>query len=796
MPVAKSAPAQQGPRPTIVRARTSSIVQQRQSLPKVIKVKDDSEVKVERRTDVLASYTSYDFVNMVPNTSTIQIPSMGSDWTSISQEYLEPRSSNEQSTHQQLLRQSLQRLSTPTPQDIHGSISGHLRNFNDHDFSASLDNTFHLEDSSYLATAQPPLYNYSNNSPADQSFGMLEKRGPTSCPTDQFYPQSDLSSSLGSHQQTTFEVEESGPTVGSLEDTYSVSEVFYDDTASALSTSHDPDGYMGSHRSSVTWSTVPEMDYMTVAGLHRDSFSYPAPDYPAPDMTLSVTNEISPRLGFYLEYYEKIICPVTVAIDTPSNPYRRQILSLASDSESLQHAICALASCNLRMKRKQAAAQRVWAQQQAFGRQDPFDVCFHRSEDTQPRNDFMFESPDDGSAMVEEHHHRNTAVALLNAALSSPILARHDSVLATLFVLCHYRMCESGVAQFKTQFAGAKKLMGMRSCGIENSTWGWMETTFTFFDAITATVNDRESQLRGGYLEMIANPQSPEHALENLAGCDGKLFKIIAGLGRLNLLSQQRPVMAQLSSSVPLPSPSPSAPRPRLAGQALVDFYKLHPTRFDGNGFASTLPDEFGVLSSTDHSPTSIDDVFTPPEDLRAQFWREWQSVRQALENWSFSSQSLLSNLPSDSAHVTQAEIRDFNLVSEAFRYAGLLYTERLASPTLPSSGHNFQQYVHQTLSFVQGLSEGSRMEKFLLWPLFVAGSEAVEESHQETVRNVCKGISGRGGYANNVSALDVLEKVWAEGDVGVVNGEGSLTSSPFRWTKHMDPVEGEFIMV
>lgn len=556
---------------------------------------------------------------------------------------------------------------------------------------------------------------------------------------------------------------------------------------------------MGSHRSSVTWSTVPELDYLGVSGLHRDSFSYPAPDYPAPEMTLPVTNEISPRLGFYLNYYEKMICPVTVAIDTPSNPYRRQILNLASDSESLQHAICALASCNLRMKRKQAAAQRVWAQQQAFGRQDPFDVCFHRPEDTQPRNDFMFESPADENSMAEEVMHRNAAVALLNSALSSPILARHDSVLATLFVLCHYRMCESGVAQFKTQFAGAKKLMGMRSCGVETGAWGWMETTFTFFDAITATVNDRESQLRGGYLEMVANPRSPEHALENFAGCDGKLFKIIAGLGRLNLLSQQRPVMTPLTSTVPLPSPSISAPRPRLSGQALVDFYRVNPTQFDGNGFASTISsEEFNTATTSDTTThqTQDDMPFSPPEDLRAQFWREWQSVRQALENWSFSSANLLASLPSDSAHVTQAEIRDFNLVSEAFRYAALLYTERLASPTLPSGGNNFQQYVHQTLGFVQGLSEGSRMEKFLLWPLFIAGSEAVEESHQDVVRNACKGISGRGGYANNVSALDVLEKVWAEGDVGVVNGEGSQTRSPFRWTKHMSDVEGEFIMV
>ena len=60
--------------------------------------------------------------------------------------------------------------------------------------------------------------------------------------------------------------------------------------------------------------------------------------------------EISPRTSFFLDYYEKIICPSVVVIDSPSNPYREHILRLAATSQSLQHAICALAACNLRMK--------------------------------------------------------------------------------------------------------------------------------------------------------------------------------------------------------------------------------------------------------------------------------------------------------------------------------------------------------------------------------------------------------------------------------------------------------------
>ena len=51
---------------------------------------------------------------------------------------------------------------------------------------------------------------------------------------------------------------------------------------------------------------------------------------------------------------------------------------------------------------------------------------------------------------------------LLNEQLNDPDKSTHDSVLATILMLCHYRMAESGVAKFQTQFAGVKKILGMR----------------------------------------------------------------------------------------------------------------------------------------------------------------------------------------------------------------------------------------------------------------------------------------------------------------------------------------------
>lgn len=542
------------------------------------------------------------------------------------------------------------------------------------------------------------------------------------------------------------------------------------------------DAYGTSARSNqFHWTTVNDDDAASQAASDIDHFHFSAHE----SMSSSISSDVSPRISFFMDYYEKIICPSVVVIDSPSNPYREHILNLASVSQSLQHAICALSACNLRMKRKQSLGQNNWRQPVELELQDlinganPRPSLTHRSSNNPLSPDSR---PDE--SLQEEYQHRSMAVSLLNQQLSDPSKARHDCVLATLFILCHYRMCESGIAQFRTQFAGVKKILGMRDSGIETGNWGWMETLFTYFDGIAASINDREAQLRGGYLEMVASPPNPIHSLENMAGCDSVLFKTIARLGRLNMLCQRRPVLDEHTPTTQAPLPLPPQPRPRLAGQALVDFYNLHAHNFDGNGFHSTLEDDtmFPVLTST-----------TSHDDMRAAFWTEWKAARLALQEWEFDPTRLVATLP---APPTSTQLRDFGYISEAFRYAALLYTERLACPNLPSSHLNFQNLVSQVLFYVTSLEQGSGCEKFLLWPLFISGSECVNDLQQSIVRTKCREIMGRSGYLNNLAGLEVLEKVWQEKE-DISNGIDSreLVAGPFRWTRFMEGIEGEWMM-
>jgi hypothetical protein len=493
---------------------------------------------------------------------------------------------------------------------------------------------------------------------------------------------------------------------------------------------------------------------------------------------LPVSPDLIAKMPLLMDYYENTMCPGMVFIDGPSNPFREHILSLATASRSLQHAICALAACNLRMKRKLSLANGQDGKRQSL----PGPVLDLRADE---------------QTLSEEYQHRNLAVHLLNEQLNDATKARGDAVLATILMLCHYRMAESGIAKFHTQFAGVKKILGMRrSCPFPPSRdSAWMEALFTYFDAISASINDREAQLNSSFYGVMPDAQLLPPGAENFVGCDRELFKTIIKLGRLNLLSQHREVQSLFGNATARGLPSrPDSPLESPIGHVYKPQHqfssdilgKPHP-RFDGNGFSTTL-DEDQILMSNLSSAAY--------DDHRSTFWREWKDARIALQSWEFDAQGVLASQPAGLT-ATHAQVRDLGSLSEAFRYAALLYTERLASPSVPSAHNNFRNLVSQVVYYATSLEAGSSAEKFLLWPLFVAGSECVNETQQGIVRSKCREIMARSGYMNNLAALDVLERIWAgEGREQQQKGK-HMRRGPFSWTRCIGGpgVEVEWIM-
>lgn len=486
----------------------------------------------------------------------------------------------------------------------------------------------------------------------------------------------------------------------------------------------------------------------------------------------------SPSLQFLIDYYDKVISPVIIAFDGPSNPYRSHILGLAIESETLQHAIAALSASNLRQRRAYRATASNRRRQnfrnsthgQSVRRSSTAHSIMNVGQD-------QFSETAPGEPSMEELYHKAASVKALNVQLADPDRRTDDSILATLLVLCLYHICDTGIAKFKTQFAGVNKILALRggTSGCNSKAANWLTIMFTWFDAMTATVNDREGQLSGDHID-IAPIETGDWTLENLAGCDTQLFKIIAKLGRLNLLSQNRPVRDEPLKK----NNSKIGPFP-ISGHKNQDYYSMNYNRFDGSGWPTVLED----------------DPITIVTDSRAQFWREWNEIRKKLQEW-----QLDPRIPSSGSEKLQMDRTDLSYISESFRYSALLYTERLAYPHLPSAHPNFQHLVTQALHYITNVEA----DVFMLWPLFITGTECVSEQGRYLIRERCLDLQKDSGFFNNISCLELLEKTWRDDAIddllnGVSIGFGdrpsiNTGSHGFRWRKAMEKVDGEYIVV
>ncbi|KAI9696524.1 MAG: hypothetical protein M1820_008152 [Bogoriella megaspora] len=546
--------------------------------------------------------------------------------------------------------------------------------------------------------------------------------------------------------------------------------------------------------------------------------------------------QISPRTSFLLDYYDKHICSVLVAFDGPDNPYRSHVLHLAMANEGLQNAISALVVNNIRIRG--GSESRLLQQGPAYSPVD--ETSKSAAEDNRKSH---------GEPTPEELHYKAASINMLNAQLAHPSKAKDDSVLATLLILCLFHVSDSGFSKFKTQLAGVQKLLRMRESGLQSSFIGWIEMFFAWFDVMTSTVNDREVQIQSSSLDMLDFNQNLG-SLEHLSGCEGRLFKLIARLGRLNLLGQRRSVRKEEQFER---TPRASAtPTPQPLKNERTDYYSLNLfDRLDGNGWGTPLASPGELPGST--PPTAslfpdspIRDTKSPTShahpDNRHEFWREWYDIRSRLRSWTLDSTTIPAadaapspdpTSPSSSPKPSPSQ-QALHHINSSFQLAALLYTERLAYPNLPSSSSNIANLVNSALAHMQHIGVDSCVLKFLLWPLFIVGTECVNEEQRALVRERCVLIQRESGFFNNLSGLEVLERVWREDDAvleaeadGLVGGlgpksdvmggfglgggfgsdgaiglggigmkTGGVEGQAFKWRKAMDRIDGEYIII
>ncbi|KAF8474591.1 fungal-specific transcription factor domain-containing protein [Kalaharituber pfeilii] len=449
---------------------------------------------------------------------------------------------------------------------------------------------------------------------------------------------------------------------------------------------------------------------------------------------------LAPELRFLIDYYDKTVCPSMVAFDGPTNPYRTHILRLAFQNEALMEAVYALASSHLQQRKKTPLLETRRSSPPRFSSRS--SSSSHHSPT----------SRGDHSSTSSALRHKNASIKFLNNQLADSSLAVTDSAMATLLILCLYHICETGIGQFRTHLAGVKKLMGMRCVGKETGRWGWMETVFTWFDNMSASVNNREAQLRGGYLDMIAET-TDDWDLESLTGCDRSLFMRLAGLGRINMLSQQFPTNIYNSTY----------------RQSPIDDDDAEPVRNENDG--------------------------------RGEFWAAWNAMKSDLIAWKPCANPIRK---SSKAHEA-VEKNHWLHASNVYRYAAILYLDRLAYPHLPSSHHVFQNTVREVLDHLNCIPTTSGLSKSLMWPIFITGTECVVDEHRMLIRDRCFEMQKDCGFFNKVAGLDVLETIWDQetdddGFYGyssyVEPGSESIGGRGLKWRKVTQKEDGEYLMI
>jgi hypothetical protein len=474
-------------------------------------------------------------------------------------------------------------------------------------------------------------------------------------------------------------------------------------------------------------------------------------------------SNLSPRTAYLVDYYSNSICPVLVAVDGPNNPYRVHILALAAASgPALVNGVAALASNVLHHRNTKASGSPTPSGSKLRG------------------------------VSEEALHYKAASVNLYNAALRDPAAAYDDSILATLVVLSLLEISESGsVSGLKSQMAEIRQILTLR--GSNSSQFlHWATMFFTWLDVMKATVGDREKQVRGGALDLL-DFSANLGALEHLSFCEGRMFKVLARMGKntrarrasesvYTVASQWGMHQGMMESPSRRPSINPFTGMPMTTPMNSSDGV---PTL---DSIAGSAPTPQSISTAIAAAAAAGKSPRPSGADSRQEFWSEWAHVRSRLRLWSArdaSGSCTPAHPPSTSPNVSSAEPSESTLVShasEVFRHASLLFAERLAFPMLDSRSSQIQALVSAALHHLSSIplydSAGTPgLNKVLLWPLCIIGTECIRPGDRDVIRLRCGESMREQGVFAGMSGMEVLERVWAMEDSDMKMGIAELNS-------------------
>ena len=236
-------------------------------------------------------------------------------------------------------------------------------------------------------------------------------------------------------------------------------------------------------------------------------------------------------------------------------------------------------------------------------------------------------------------------------------------------------------------------------------------------------------------------------------------------------------VMAALSFGK---APHSAAP----ASKCLVPFPDSDPLRATSTlsgvdsllGMATSLWPIIHRLSTMQELKDALDEAVARGEVskaavLRSEFDTTACGIESALQSWRpmLSPNSVLSDdlpnlLPDDSSEPR----RLLSIINSAlaYRHSAFVYLYRTIY-NCPRGDALVQRHIHVSLTHCVGTVSSEGPMGTLLWPLFVAASDATSLGDRDLARQAFAGIDRRQGMTNIQHAWSIVQEVWRIADAG-----------------------------
>ena len=151
--------------------------------------------------------------------------------------------------------------------------------------------------------------------------------------------------------------------------------------------------------------------------------------------------------------------------------------------------------------------------------------------------------------------------------------------------------------------------------------------------------------------------------------------------------------------------------------------------------------------------------------NMRSEFDTNAANIELALHQWipKVPASVVAVDTPADDSRL-QSILNN----AEAHKQAAIIYLYRNIL-SHPRSSPKVQTPAKQALQACLRVVIFSGPMAALLWPLFTAACEALEDTDRNVARTVFRHLESRQGMNNIVTAWEVCEEIWRRGDAGEV---------------------------